>query len=61
MLRQFLPQLWKEQSNVTHVLVPLLANMLLQCVKIKGVKTPHTGVSLDCLFKACEALWLYWK
>lgn len=26
MLRQFLLQPWKEQSNVTDVLVPLLAN-----------------------------------
>lgn len=55
MSRQFLLQLWKEQNNVTGVLVPLLANHVAEIsVKIEGVKTPHTGVSLDCLF---QGLW----
>lgn len=52
MSRQFLLQLWKEQNNITDVLVPLLANHVAEIsVKIKGAKTPHAGVSLDCLFR----------
>lgn len=46
MSRQFLLQLWKEQNNVTGVLVPLPANHVAEIsVKIEGVKTPHAGVS----------------
>lgn len=46
MLRQLLLQLWKEQSNVIGVVVPL-ANHVTEI----GVKTLHAGVSLDCLFR----------
>lgn len=46
MSRRFLLQPWKEQNNVTGVLVPLLASHVTEMgVKIQGVKTPHTGVS----------------
>lgn len=41
MLRQLLLQLWKEQSNVTDVLVPL-ANLVTEI----SVKTPHALESL---------------